>query len=442
MVVKSPEEATELRNLARVNEVQGRIALISQHDLGNEAMPRDITCVRAGRREVQKWQELALTSEGCPVKPAVRRQSTFQPPSRELQTVRVLAVKHYMEPTIWRHLLDGPKEVVSRFLGTRPHRAEGWKQLSTQGGDQHFVGYLTFVKTEAVKALEASGRNGIFVEMLARDQSTRPLVQWIQPGDLTGIGYLRHAIKEAAGKPLAFRKGPGAALGVRAKKGETLQVTSSWKVRGVPKSWNEQDVVDALMGASFQDVTVIGEASGSRPWLLRGLLGGDTGELALLVATGSKELRVERAVGRTERSFGSRPRLTARLRLLHLARRHPRQPRPLFPWTWTWMLSPTRRPTGFPEAAQNGQESKPADGKGGSTTRVTPAKRQRAPDSGRLGKNAWDEKECGAAGHCFYNCVTAGFVLKTSKTTFEELKEDLGSKGRGLRSRITSYQPC
>ncbi|CAE7662478.1 infB [Symbiodinium sp. CCMP2592] len=443
VVVKSSEEATELRNLARVNEVQGKIALVSQNDLGNEATHRDITCVRDGRHEVKKWQELALTSEGCPAKPAVRRTSTFQPPSRELQTVRVLAVKDYMEPMIWRNLLDGPKEVVSRLLGTRPHRAEGWKQLSTQGGDQHFVGYLTFVKAEAEKALASSGRNGIFVEKLARDQTTRPLLQWIQPGNLQGISYLRHAIMEAAGKPLAFRKGQGAALGVRAQKGETLQVASNWRVRGVPKSWSEQDVVDALTGASFQEVTVISEASGSRPWLVRGVLGGDTGELALLVETGSKELRVERVVGRQQEG-----RYSEKLWQPPKAnRKAPAAAAPSgLPTTHDQAAvsedmevdSAANAETGPSTDAQSGQQSKPEAGQG-STAGVTPAKRQRAPDSGRLGRNAWDEKECGAAGHCFYNCVTAGFVLKTSKTTFTELEKDLASKGRGLRSRIASY---
>ena len=48
----------------------------------------------------------------------------------------------------------------------------------------------------------------------------------------------------------------------------------------------------------------------------------------------------------------------------------------------------------------------------------------------------WEELECGAAGHY---CVTAGFVLKTTNTTFDDIKDDLNAKGRGLRSRVASY---
>ena len=45
-------------------------------------------------------------------------------------------------------------------------------------------------------------------------------------------------------------------------------------------------------------MSVIGEASASRPWLLRGTLAGDSGELALVLEADSKTLRVERVIGR------------------------------------------------------------------------------------------------------------------------------------------------
>ena len=437
ILVKNPDQATELMDMARVNEVKGKVALLCQGELGEEAKKCDVTCIKGDRREVKQWQAVALTREGCPEPPLVRRQSSFKPPARKLQTLRVLAAKTFMHADMWQTMQDSPKEVVNRLLGLRAHKAEGWKLVTGhgQGSDPYFVGYVTFEADGAAKALAQSGQNGIFTEPLARDQAARPLVSWIAPGDLVGIAYLRCALQEAAGKPLALRKGQGACLGVRAQKGEAIKSTSTWRVRGVPRSWSDTDVIDALQGASFTEVKILGEAQGSRPWLVRGELPDDTGDLAMLVEAGDKVLRIERVLGRQKaESFREK-----RWQPPRASKSAP----PVRPATVDNMViddddddeeeqaveaGPVS--AGAPAQAPASGEADTGDGAGSHAKPTPQPKRQRV--------GAWDELECGASGHCFYNCVTAGFVMKTTRTSFEEIKGDLMAKGRGLRAAL----PC
>ena len=112
-----------------------------------------------------------------------------------------------MEPAMWATLQGSPRDVVTKLLGSKPIRAEGWKLVSGPSEDQSFVGYLTFEKAVAQKILGSSGRYGLFVEALARDQPVRAVVQWIAPGDMSGVAYLRDVLQQAKGRALAYRKG-------------------------------------------------------------------------------------------------------------------------------------------------------------------------------------------------------------------------------------------
>ena len=308
IVVKDSEQATALQNLAKVHEVKDKVAIISQRDLGDGATARDVTCIKGDRREVREWKAVPLTPAGPSETPTVRLKSSFQPPARDLQTVRLIAARGFMEPAMWATLQDSPRDVVTKLLGSKPIRAEGWKLVSGPSEDQSFVGYLTIEKAVAQKIIGSSGRYGLFVGALARDQPVRAVVQWIPPGDMSGVAYLRDVLQQAKGRALAYRKGQGTCLGIRAQRGEALQVAATWRVRGVPKSWSEDDVVEAMTGAGFHTVSVISEASNNRPWLMRGTLDKDTGELALLIEAGLKTLRAERVVGRQRSEvFRERP---------------------------------------------------------------------------------------------------------------------------------------
>ena len=49
----------------------------------------------------------------------------------------------------------------------------------------------------------------------------------------------------------------------------------------------------------------------------------------------------------------------------------------------------------------------------------------RSGKRGRGGKDSWEKKECGGHGHCFFNCMAAGFILKTSSCTFDQIAPSL-----------------
>ena len=171
----------------------------------------------------------------------------------------------------------------------------------------------------------------------------------------------------------------------------------------------------------------------------RGLLGpprvaADTGELALIVEAGSKLLRVERVVGqaRTGR-FEERPWTPAKRGKADGKGKQGPTPPQRMEIDDDDLDADGGKPTDTSEqatdahmATQQGQAN-------------VSGKRPREGDQGRLGKGAWTEHECGGAGHCFYNCVAASFIMKTSSVTFQELVGQLGPKGRGLRSRIATH---
>ena len=130
IVVKDSEQATVLQNLAKVHEVKDKVAIISQRDLGDGATTRDVTCVKGDRREVREWKAVPLTSAGSSETPTVRLKSSFQPPALDLQTVRIIAARGFMEPAMWANLQGSPRDVVTKLLGSKPIRAEGWKLVS------------------------------------------------------------------------------------------------------------------------------------------------------------------------------------------------------------------------------------------------------------------------------------------------------------------------
>ncbi|CAE7729929.1 unnamed protein product, partial [Symbiodinium necroappetens] len=176
-------------------------------------------------------------------------------------------------------------------------------------------------------------------------------------------------------------------------------------------------------------------ANSYRPWLMRGTLNKDTGELALLIEAGLKTLRAERVVGR-QRS--------------EAFREQPWKPAHVTKGKAAGKGRPDAVSAGFPllmeiadddeedgQAKDENQSAPEAMAVEGSQAKST--KRPREGDQSRAGKESWEEKECGGQGHCFYNCVTAGFVLKTSQASFEDIQKTLPEKGRGLRARIATY---
>ena len=93
-------------------------------------------------------------------------------------------------------------------------------------------------------------------------------------------------------------------------------------------------------------------------------------------------------------------------------------------------------------SADSGNTNSEAQATGAGKDAPQGAKRPLSPGArGRATKDTWTEEDCGGEGHSFYNCISAGFIIKTTGTTLEAVKNDgtLQAKGKGLRARLAAY---
>ena len=444
IVVKNQSQAVTLANLAKVSELQDKIAIVSPFDLGEGAGERDITCVRGDRRAVQKWNSVPLTSQGYPEAKSVRKQSTFQPPKRTLQTLRVMCVRTYMLPDMWRVLQNSPSEVC-RLLGHKCHKTETWRYQGT-GNEQVLTGYLTFETDVADQVLLLSGKNGIFVEALARDLRQKPLVRWQEPGEVGGVVYLQSVLRSAAGQPLAFRKGQGAAIGSRVPIGQKAEIACTWRVRGVPKQWSQEDLQQVLTGADFREVKILAEAQRGRPFLVRAT--DDTGSLALAVAAGDTNLQVERVLHRARGDGGADREWKPPTAKGKGKNKGQTQESGLASLGVASLSHGTAENMELDDEHSKVQALANPSGTTAASEAKASLKRGRNPgeEDGRAYKDSWEEVECGGEGHCFYNCISTGFILRTSSSTLQAMQESgtIPAKGRGWPaiSKLTLTDSC
>lgn len=120
------------------------------------------------------------------------------------------------------------------------------------------------------EALQKSGVGGIFMDELATHRTMNSSrVEWFDPDKAEGLAYLKQVQSKANGQPLAFRKGGAKALGVRKPFDKNVPDTGSWRIRGIPVQWYEEDLVSALQAAGFTQVAVLSKGHSRRPWLVR-----------------------------------------------------------------------------------------------------------------------------------------------------------------------------
>ena len=227
---------------------------------------------------------------------------------------------------------------------------------------------------------------------------------------------------------MAFRKGGGTSLGVRITPGgHATTIASSWRVRGVPRAWSGADVVAALNGADCSETEITSEAYGKRPWLVRTKVKDDDGALALIIEAGTHRLQLER-VQRRHRADQAND----------TAWRPPKgkgkgksKAQEGAPFRTAVCIDDDEEALAVMEVdsgdgAPSGRDGSPADpvntnseaqAAGAGKDAPQGAKRPLSPGArGRATKDTWTEEDCGGEGHCFYNCVSAGFIIKTKCT--------------------------
>ena len=160
-----------------------------------------------------------------------------------------------------------------------------------------------------------SGVDGVFGDRLVEEAVHKPMVSWLAKSEKDLKTYFLEALEEAkaASTSLAWRAGGGDSLGLRLKKAPAALPVSTWRVKGVPASWTESDLLKVLSDAGWSNGQVIVFPTKKiRPWLIRvqpynqvtGLLAG--------IQVGDQFLTLEKASGhvpvdRSSVKFANKP---------------------------------------------------------------------------------------------------------------------------------------
>eukprot|EP00435_Cladocopium_sp_Y103_P014984 s1264_g3.t1 len=114
-------------------------------------------------------------------------------------------------------------------------------------------GLANLPKDRSQKLLQQSGKGGVFWSKLAQNTTTRPDVTWIQPEENEpDLQYFARVQKlaDAAGVPMAFRKGGGADLGMQKHNDE--EIYRSFAIWGAPGHFGPEAISELLSAEGWE----------------------------------------------------------------------------------------------------------------------------------------------------------------------------------------------
>jgi len=207
-------------------------------------------------------------------KPIAAKALTTRVPKESLTTLRILVVKDLLEQKDLDKMKKTPAFAIS-LLGVDESitelRTSGWTdQLET------IVGYVELPKVEEDKI---KNKGGVFVSSLRKHVVSWPAVSWRHPEKNESMKKYFERIQKAAtelGKPLAYRRGGGAAIGIVVDQEDEGQ-EHSWTASGVPHLWGPVTFREWLEAQGWTILDCRAPASKSQQWSFRGLLKGQKG---------------------------------------------------------------------------------------------------------------------------------------------------------------------
>ena len=165
------------------------------------------------------------------------------------------------DPTFALHLLECNKELEEL-------KTAGWTEQS-----EAFVGYLEIDKDKAETILKLSGQGGVFISHLRKNVVEWPNVSWRLPEKDEGMkeyhARIWHHAKELD-KPMAYRRGGGAALGIVMPESQDDNTVHSWTMSGIPASWGPVSVREWLEKQGWSVMDCSQPRRRDRPWSFRG----------------------------------------------------------------------------------------------------------------------------------------------------------------------------
>ncbi|CAE6971378.1 unnamed protein product, partial [Symbiodinium sp. CCMP2456] len=426
VVSNDQAELDTIGSLARSHELKEALSVICRFVPTGEAKTMQLPSVGPkGQKQVRSWPAVTVSAGNSPApqRKAVLK-ATFAAPDRKLVTLRLQVPKAFCEPSQWDPLCKQPNDLVRRSLGP-VHSLGVWQKIQSGDKDHRELVLECYAKVaEGDKAavLARSGSGGVLVEELTRDQP-KPNVDWIRPGDVEGPAYLQLVQRQAkvGGGSLAFRRGGGAALGIRIDPSKAGDRVQTWRARKVPRDWTEEDLRGAFEAATFSDFEVVAPGRGSLPWLVRGKLKGDEGLPALVIQTDHHCIDVERAVAKRRLENVKTERLPIETKRAASEKTAP---------------GPSKPPAA-PDAVGGSGGNGKAVGKvaQAATGAVEPAvDRLRSRSPTRAQPDWFDIHDCGGAGSCLFNVVGAHYAVYRDGQTWKDAIRLAKARGATLRS--------
>ncbi|CAE7286461.1 infB [Symbiodinium sp. CCMP2456] len=406
------------RNVLDVEKLQNAATLFDYKAKAKQAVI--LVAIPDGEAyDVKQVVNLPATDEGerCNAGVFTSSTSTFTAPQRELHTIRATIPQDFIDSPSYEVAKAGPHDYTVRYLGIKLHSSENWRRF-TDKDEECLVGYLKLETKDVTAALKLSGKAGIFLDGLAKNRTEHaPAVKWVDREDRPGTVYLKEVRKLANGAPLAYRRGGGRALGWRLPRGEEIKDTFTWRVKGVPGYWLEEDVIAALEGANFTDISVTSRGEWKRPWLVKMDQVEKSGERlnTLSVRAGNVVLLLERTASRRQAAAQSFA-VPAKSKSKSSEAGKPKET--------------TRRPLdNAADADMLGGDAEETDQKRRKLTAQSP------PANGPTTGDWFELVECGDAGHCFYNVIAAGYAISEGED-MATFKKAIPGRGKGLRKTI------
>ena len=360
----------------------------------------------------------------------VLKPSTFKAPDRSLATIRLQILKAFLENAKWAEASKQPNDFARRALGP-VHSFGVWQQVQAGAHDKREVVLECCARVSSdgkAAILGRSGNAGVFAADLA-NAGPKPLVEWITCGETVGPAYLRLAGNKAAEKKssLAFRRGGGAALGVRLLETDSLTRVCAWRARHIPRSWTPDEVEAALLDVGFTEYSLLSSGHGQVPWLFRAKLADDKGQSALAIQCGKVTVDIEPAAAR-------RRMVDVQAVQVKPAREHKASLPPsvsVAPSAPTTATGPAAAPEPMAVDGQAPQRGRP------NSSEKSARDRSR---SNRSKVDPWFEViDCGGAGNCFFNCVGASYAVSRDKFNWKDAQRLANTRGCTLRAELASY---
>lgn len=406
------QNADDMQGLAKLHEIKCDFALAVLHTDTERQLPDNAVVKKlavsdaSGNRATFKEFVLLPLAAKLPELPTDSvQESKHTPVERKLACFRVSIPEAFVAKDKWKEYCANPGTAIKQWTGTVAcfHSSFAWKTVSDRDNKdtQCLSGFIKIDEKQVATLMKRSGTEGVFVERHWAEAPRRPPVKWISPNENEPMDAYFQRVREqaaAAKVGLAWRLGGSATLGLRYEDGHVLdEETMKWNVLGVPKFWNETDVIEALRGADWKDIEIL--SSRFTTWTIKAKCPTNTQAGVVGIMVGSKLLRLVR---------------------------------PQTKQMTKYKVAPIRPGTQRKDASK-----------------VAPMEEQENEDGpvakrSRIDQDTTEERDCGGAGACGFNALAVGAAIirspKPDAAAFEERKDAAVTMGRTLRHEV--YQYC